>query len=119
MPAKNNTQNIQNTESDDEKIEVPYKEAPNKQKVRLTFPFEKNAEVKKLGARWEVDNKYWYYPSIDGELPENLKEHKAFKVKISYDDKDYFKAKLPSMNFDKNVKSWFINQEDYHKFILL
>lgn len=104
---------------EEDKIEVPYKEAPNKEKIRLIFPFEKNAEVKKLGARWDADNKYWYYPSIDGELPADLKEYKAYKVKISYDDKEFFRAQLPSMKFDKNIKSWFVNKEDYEVFISL
>jgi hypothetical protein len=99
--------------------EVPYREATNKVKVRLTFPFEKNAEIKKIGARWDSDNKIWYYPSINGDLPDELKQYKAYKVKIQYEDKEYFRAKLPSMSFDKNVKSWFVNQEDYDKFIKL
>ena len=50
--------------------EVPFKDCPNKQKIRLIFPFEKNADVKKLGARWESESKYWYYPSLDGTLPD-------------------------------------------------
>ena len=95
---------------------VPFKEAPNKQKIRLIFPFEKNADVKKLGARWETDNKYWYYPSIDGTLPDNLNEYKSYKVNINYDDKEFFKPQLTSMSFDKTVKSWYVNQEDYDKF---
>lgn len=95
---------------------VPFKEAPNKQKIRLIFPFEKNADVKKLGARWETDNKYWYYPSIDGSLPDELKEYKSYKVNINYDDKEFFKPQLTSMSFDKTVKSWYVNQEDYDKF---
>lgn len=95
---------------------VPFKEAPNKQKIRLIFPFEKNADVKKLGARWETDNKYWYYPSIDGTLPDELKEYKSYKVNINYDDKEFFKPQLTSMSFDKTVKSWYVNQEDYDKF---
>jgi hypothetical protein len=95
---------------------VPFKEAPNKQKIRLIFPFEKNADVKKLGARWETDNKYWYYPSIDGTLPDDLKEYKSYKVNIKYDDKEFFKPQLPSMSFDKTVKSWYVNQYDYDKF---
>lgn len=95
---------------------IPFKEAPNKEKIRLTFPFEKNADVKKIGARWENDNKYWYYPSIDGTLPDELKKYKSYKVNIKYDDKEFFKPQLPSMSFDKTAKSWFVNQEDYDKF---
>lgn len=96
--------------------QTPFKEAPNKQKIRLLFPFEKNADVKKLGAKWENEDKYWYYPSLDNELPEELKQYKSYKVNIKYDEKDYFKPKFPSMRFDKVAKSWYVNQEDYDNF---
>jgi hypothetical protein len=96
--------------------EVPFKDCPNKQKIRLIFPFEKNADVKKLGARWESESKYWYYPSLDGTLPDELKEYKSYKVNIKYEDKEFFKPQLPSMRFDKEAKAWYVNQEDYDKF---
>jgi 5-formyltetrahydrofolate cyclo-ligase len=96
--------------------DIPFKEATNKQKIRLIFPFEKNGDIKKLGARWENEDKYWYYPSLDGELPEDLKEYKSYKVNIKYEEKDFFKTKFPSMRFDKTAKSWYLNQEDYDNF---
>ena len=92
-------------------------ELKNKQKIRLIFPYEKNPEVKKLGAKWDTTDKLWYFPSIDGELPEELKQYKAHKIFIEYDDKEYYKVHLSSMRFDKIIKSWIVNQEDYNKFL--
>ena len=92
-------------------------ELKNKRKIRLIFPYEKNPEVKKLGAKWDTTDKLWYFPSIDGELPEELKQYKAFKVSIDYDDKEYFKPLLSSMRFDKISNVWIVNQEDYNKFL--
>ena len=93
------------------------KETPNKQKIRLTFPYEENAKFKKLGVKWDTENKIWYFPSIDGELPDNLKSYKCYKIAINYDDKEYFKPLLKSMRWDKNNKIWLVNQEDYDKFL--
>lgn len=89
----------------------------NKQKIRLLFPYEKNPEVKKAGAKWDNVNKIWYYPSLDGVLPEDLKQYKAHKIFIEFDDKEYFRPLLPSMKFDKNEKVWIVNQKDYDKFL--
>lgn len=92
------------------------KETPNKQKIRLIFPYADNSKYKKLGVKWDNDNKIWYFPSITGELPDNLKPLKCYKIAINYDDKEYYKPLLPSMRWDKNEKIWLINQEDYDKF---
>lgn len=88
----------------------------NKQRIRLQFPYSENAEVKKLGAKYNTDKKMWYYPSLDGELPEDLKKYKAHFLDIEYEDKEYFKTVFPSMRFDKLEKKWYINQMDYDKF---
>lgn len=93
------------------------KETPNKQKIRLLFPYEKNPEFKKLGVKWDIENKMWYFPSINSELPDNLKPYKCFKIAINYDDKEFFKPLLKSMRWDKNNKIWLVNQEDYDKFL--
>lgn len=91
----------------------------NKQQIRLIFPYSENQEIKKLGGKWNNVNKIWYYPSIDGTLPDNLKKYKAHQIYIEYDDKEFFKPLLPSMKFDKILKVWIVNQEDYDKFIKL
>jgi len=93
------------------------KATPNKQKIRLLFPYEKNPEFKKVGVKWDMTDKIWYFPSIDGDLPENLKPYKCYKIAINYDDKEFFKPLLPSMRWDKNLKIWLVNQEDYDKFL--
>ena len=82
------------------------KPTPNKQKIRLIFPYADNSN----------ENKMWYFPSITGDLPDNLKPLKCYKIAINYDDKEYYKPLLPSMRWDKNDKIWLINQEDYEKF---
>lgn len=91
----------------------------NKQKIRLIFPYEKNPEVKKLGAKWDSVNKIWYYPSINGVVPDELKPYKAHKIFVEFDDKEFLKPILKSMKFDKNEKVWIVNQEDYNKFMKL
>ena len=98
-------------------IEEPKELFKNKQKVRLTFPYSENPEVKKLGAKWDTVDKVWYYPSIDGTLPDELKQYKAYKVAIEYENKEYLKPILTSMKFDKNQQTWIVNQSDYTKFI--
>lgn len=100
-------------------IKPTSKPTPNKQKIRLIFPYEQNPEFKKLGVKWDMEQKIWYYPSLDGELPDNLKPFKCYKIAINYDDKEYFKPILKSMRWDKNLKVWIVNQEDYTKFINL
>lgn len=95
------------------------KPTPNKQKIRLIFPYEENPKFKKLGVKWDMEQKIWYFPSIDGELPDNLKPFKCYKIAIDYDDKEYYKPILKSMRWDKNLKVWVVNQEDYTCFTLL
>lgn len=95
------------------------KPTPNKQKIRLIFPYEQNPEFKKLGVKWDMEQKIWYYPSLDGELPDNLKAFKCYKIVINYDDKEFYKPILKSMRWDKNLKVWIVNQDDYNKFINL
>jgi hypothetical protein len=90
-----------------------------KERIRLLFPYSENANVKKLGARWDTENKYWYYPSINGKLPEELEKYKLEYIQIDYDDKEYFKNDLKSMKWDKVKKLWMVNTEDYNKFLKL
>jgi len=93
------------------------KPTPNKQKIRLLFPYDHNSKYKKIGVKWDNENKMWYFPSLNGELPDNLKPLKCYKIAINYDDKEFFKPLLKSMRWDKNNKIWLVNQEDYDKFL--
>jgi len=101
----------------DTQVNSDIKPTPNKQKIRLIFPYEDNSKYKKLGVKWDSEIKMWYFPSIDGELPDNLKPLKCYKIAINYDDKEFFKPLLKSMRWDKNNKIWLVNQEDYNKFL--
>ena len=102
-------------------IEVPEEQqtikplAKNKQRIRLLFPYSENAEVKKLGARWNTEMKHWYFPSLDGELPDGLKKYRACFLDIEYDEKEYYKTVLPSMRYHSIEKKWYVNQEDFNK----
>lgn len=95
------------------------KQTINKQKIRLLFPYSQNAEVKKLGGKWNAEDKYWYFPSLSNDLPEDLKKYRCYEVSIEYDDKEYYKTILKSMKWDKLIKKWVVNQEDYNKFLEL
>lgn len=98
-------------------LNTTIKQTPNKQKIRLIYHYEENSKFKKLGVKWDNENKMWYFPSLDGELPDNLKPYKCYKIAINYDDKEFFKPLLKSMRWDKNNKIWLVNQEDYDKFL--
>jgi hypothetical protein len=91
----------------------------NKQKIRLLYPYSENATVKKLGAKYDNVNRYWYYPSIDGELPSGLKNYRAHKIFIEYENKEYFYPILKSMKFDKIQKIWYIDNDDYELYLQL
>ena len=91
----------------------------NKQQIRLIFPYNENQEVKKLGAKWNSLNKFWYYPSIDGKLPEELRKYRAYRIFLDYENKEYYKPILTSMRFDKLLRLWIVNQADYDRFVSL
>lgn len=95
--------------------EMP-KKLPNKKQVRLLFPYAERQEAKKLGAKWNSVEKYWYYPSIDGDLPDDLLKYKSHDIHIEYDDKEFWKQKLSSIKWDANRKVWMVREEDYHVF---
>lgn len=90
-----------------------------KEKIQLLFPYSLNAEIKKLGGKWDPENKYWYYPSLDGTLPLELEKYKKYDVAIDYEDKEYYKPLLKSMKWDKVKKVWSVNKEDYDKYLTL
>ena len=105
---------------DEDKIEVPKpKVLANKKQIPLLFPYAERQEAKKLGAKWNAVDKTWYYPSIDGKLPEELLKYRKHDVFIEYDDKEFYKGILPSMRFDKERKVWVVNERDYNIFLNL
>ena len=107
-------------EDKEDKQEVPTpKILANKKQIPLLFPYAERAEAKKLGAKWNAVDKTWYYPSIDGKLPEDLLKYRKHDVFIEYEDKEFYKNILPSMRFDKERKVWTVNERDYNIFLNL
>ena len=45
---------------------------PHTKQIPLFFSYNERHQAKKLGAKWNPVNKFWYYPSIDGTLPKEL-----------------------------------------------
>ena len=76
-----------------ETIEEPVivKQLLKKKQIQLLFPYAERQEAKTLGAKWDANLKMWYYPSVDGSIPEELSKYKANEVFIEYDDKEYYK----------------------------
>jgi len=93
------------------------KSLPNKKQVRLLFPYAERQDAKKFGAKWNSVNKTWYYPSVDGSLPEDLMQYKCHAIHIEYDDKEFWKQKLKSMKWDAINKYWVVNNIDYQTFL--
>jgi hypothetical protein len=96
--------------------EPPVKKLLKKKQVQLLFPYAEKQEAKTLGAKWDANLKMWYYPSVDGSIPEELAKYKAHDVYIEFDDKEYFKNVLTSMKFDKSRKVWMVNSKDFKAF---
>ena len=96
--------------------EPPVKKLLKKKQVQLLFPYAEKQEAKTLGAKWDANLKMWYYPSVDGSIPEELSKYKAHDVYIEFDDKEYFKNVLTSMKFDKSRKVWMVNTKDFKTF---
>ena len=87
-------------------------ELKNKVKIPVMFPYAENTEFKKLGVKWDSTDKYWYYPSVDGKLPDNLKDFEKKEIYIEYDDKEFYKTKLKSLRWDKTNKKWYCSQKE-------
>lgn len=103
---------------EEDKIEIPHpKQLPNKQQVRLLFPYALRQEVKKSGGRWDANKKFWYYPSVNGDLPESLRQYKCYDVHIEYEDKEYWKQQLDYLKWDSERKIWMVNEKDYQTFL--
>jgi len=96
--------------------EPPVKQLLKKKQIQLLFPYAEKQEAKTLGAKWDANLKMWYYPSVDGSIPEELSKYKAHDVYIEFDDKEYFKNVLTSMKFDKSRKVWMVNSKDFKIF---
>jgi len=95
--------------------------------IRVEINFNDKDEAKKLGAKWNVDKKYWYYTTnISEENKEKLEElakkkydtvsvskpasdvHKKY-VKVPFSKKDM--AKKLGAKWDVAVKSWYYTDD--------
>jgi len=57
--------------------EPPVKKFLKKKQIQLLFPYAEKQEAKTLDAKWDANLKMWYYPSVDGSIPEELSKYKA------------------------------------------
>ena len=92
------------------------KQILKKKQIQLLFPYAEWQEAKTLGAKWDSNLKMWYYPLVDGSIPEELSKYKANDVLIEYEDKECYKNVLTSMKFDKIRKVWMVNTKDFKIF---
>jgi len=108
---------LQNTPQEDTLDPALTKKLTNKKQIRLLFPYAQRQEAKSLGAKWNSNEKMWYYPSADGTLPEELLKYKCNPIHIEYEDKEFWKQKLPSMKWDAIRKQWVVNERDYKEYL--
>lgn len=117
--SKTPTEELSTTSNEtieEQPFHLPVKQLLKKKQIQLLFPYAERQEAKTLGAKWDANLKMWYYPSVDGSIPEELSKYKAHDVFIEYDDKEYYKNVLTSMKFDKLRKVWMVNTKDFKAF---
>jgi hypothetical protein len=82
----------------------------------LLIPFEAKDELKKLyNIKWDTEKKLWFI----GELVDGLKPYTIKDIFVKYEDKDEYKANLPSMKWDATRKRWTCSLKDYEKYLKL
>jgi len=114
--SKTPTKELSTTSNETTEEQLPVKQLLKKKQIQLLFPYAERQEAKTLGAKWDANLKMWYYPSVDGSIPEELTKYKAPDVFLEYDDKEYYKNVLTSMKFDKLRKVWMVNTKDFKTF---
>ena len=117
--SKTPTKELSTTSNETIEEPVIVKQLLKKKQIQLLFPYAERQEAKTLGAKWDANLKMWYYPSVDGSIPEELSKYKANDVFIEYEDKEYYKNVLTSMKFDKVRKVWMVNTKDFKTFTKL
>ena len=82
-------------------------------RVHIGVSYDDKDKAKKLGAKWDIDNKSWY---ILGSYTAFLLKMGKKLVNVPYEDKD--KAKKLGAKWDNIAKIWYINvNEDEEEFI--
>ena len=101
----------------------------NKNYISVSYSYKD--EVKKLGAKWDKDEKKWYYEddisdenkqainlielscAENKELPPIIEESEKKYIKIPYKNKD--QAKKLGCRWDPNLKSWYYLSNNKNK----
>jgi ribonuclease HI len=76
-------------------------------RIRLCVPFESKDKAKELGAKWDKENKHWFYEGSDNDIIAKLQalEVKEHHLNIPFASKDI--AKGLGAKWDANVKKWY------------
>ena len=87
--------------------------APRKQIVKLNIPFSNKDKAKALGAKWNIDHKYWYIDADDitEEILalQNDTEEKIY-LNVPFAEKDY--VKKCGARWDSGAKKWYYVEGD-------
>ena len=83
--SKTPTKELSATSNETIEEMVIVKQLLKKKQIQLLFPYAERQEAKTLGAEWDANLKMWYYPSVDGSIPEELSKYKAYDVFIEYE----------------------------------
>ena len=84
-------------------------------RFKLCVPFAEKSIVKELKAKWDAQDKTWFY--VGESLPEGLKKYIQKDVFIEHDEKDECKKLFPSMKWNAFDKNWSVSLEDYKQFL--
>ena len=89
----------------------------------LLIPFEAKDELKKLyNIKWDTEKKLWFIGELveaNEVLAKQLKPYTIKDIFVKYEDKDEYKANLPSMKWDATRKRWTCSLKDYEKYLKL
>ena len=81
----------------------------NKTIVQLFIPYDEKDNAKSIGARWNVQYKYWYCDSNNNDL---IEKYKIKYIKVAYDKKDNAKSMGARWNVIK--KCWYTYNSNPH-----
>lgn len=82
-------------------------------KIFLQVPFSQKDEAKELGAKWDKEEKEWYFEGE--ELPKELDRWTKTDILVTPEDKDFLKLSLPSLKWNKKLYKWECSKEDHLK----
>ena len=84
-------------------------------KQNLAIPFSLKDEVKKSHPiKFDGGLKTWYIEYPD-KLPDDLVKYIETYVDVQYEEREEYKAKFKSLQWDGQAKSWKCSREDAEK----